>query len=91
MTVVDKNIYRSAFTKTYSADLSLTNVNELERDHYYVVIDANGVIPVMSKTLDYVRHGVKVLLFGVPPSGQTMSIEPFIIFRKGLTQESFPG
>ena len=38
----------------------------------------------MAKTLDFVRYGGTVLLFGVPPSGKMMEIEPFKIFRKGL-------
>lgn len=49
------------------------------------MIDATGVIEVMARTIDFARHGGAVLLFGVPPAGKTMQIEPFTIFRKGLT------
>jgi threonine dehydrogenase-like Zn-dependent dehydrogenase len=35
--------------------------------------------------LDFARPGGKILLFGVPPAGQKMTIEAFPIFRKGLT------
>ena len=39
----------------------------------------------MSRSLAFVRHGGKVLLFGVPPVGEKMELEAFPIFRKGLT------
>jgi hypothetical protein len=66
------------------ADASLESLEGLEQDSFDVVIDATGAIPMMAKTLDYVRHGGTVLLFGVPPAGKQMEIEPFKIFRKGL-------
>jgi len=85
ITVVDKNVSRSDFARSKGADVSLTAIDDLKRDYYDAVIDATGSIPVMARTLEFVRHGGKVLLFGVPPGGQVMSIEPFVIFRKGLT------
>ena len=48
------------------------------------VIDATGAIPVMNRTIDFVRKGGTVLLFGVPPSGRTLEFEGFKIFQKGL-------
>lgn len=83
--VVDKNPDRAALAKTLGADLSLTSPDELERDSFDAVVDATGVPEVMSRTLDFARPGGKVLLFGVPPSGQKMTVEAFPIFRKGLT------
>ena len=83
--VVDKNPDRAVLAQTLGADQSLTNLDELERDAYDAVVDATGVPVVMSRTLDFARPGGKILLFGVPPAGQKMSIEAFPIFRKGLT------
>jgi D-arabinitol dehydrogenase (NADP+) len=83
--VVDKNPNRAAFAKTLGADFSLTDLDELERDTYDAVVDATGAVAVMSRTLDFVRPGGKILLFGVPPSGQKMTVEAFPIFRKGMT------
>ena len=45
----------------------------------------SAAIPVMSRGIDFVRHGGNVLLFGVPPAGEKMTLEAFPIFRKGLT------
>ena len=85
ITVVDKSADRVAFAGELGADETLTDLNALRPDFYDVVIDATGAIPVMQRTPDFVRPGGKVLLFGVPPSGQEMSVEAFKIFRKGLT------
>jgi D-arabinitol dehydrogenase (NADP+) len=82
---VDKNPDRAAFAETLGAERSLTSLDELERDTYDAVVDATGAVAVMSRTLDFVRPGGKILLFGVPPAGQKMTVEAFPIFHKGLT------
>jgi D-arabinitol dehydrogenase (NADP+) len=85
VTVVDKNPARAEFARTLGADRVLNSLDDLPRDAYDAVVDATGAIPVMSRTIEFARHGGKVLLFGVPPSGQSMNVEAFPIFRKGLT------
>jgi D-arabinitol dehydrogenase (NADP+) len=83
--VVDKNADRAAYARSMGADLSLTSLDDLERDSYDAVVDATGAVAVMGRTIEFVRSGGKILLFGVPPAGQKMTIEAFPIFRKGLT------
>ena len=85
ITVVERNPIRAAFAQEKGADKVLTSLDDLEKDDFDAVVDATGVITVMSRCLDYVRHGGKVLLFGVPPSGKNIAFEAFKIFRKGLT------
>lgn len=85
ITVVDKNAARLQYALEMGADIVLANLTALKPDGYDVVIDATGALPVMRQTIDYARPGGKVLLFGVPPAGQEMSLEPFKIFHKGLT------
>lgn len=85
ITVVDKNQARVRFAGEMGADAMLSDLDKLQADHYDVVIDATGAIPVMQRTLDFARPGGKVLLFGVPPSGKEMRMEAFKIFQKGLT------
>ena len=85
ITVVDKNISRADFAKEKGADQIYTNLDDLPHDGFDAVVDATGVVPVMSRCIDFVRHGGKVLLFGVPPNGEKISLEAFPIFRKGLT------
>jgi len=85
LVVVDKNPQRAALAQTLGADRSLTDLDKLERDAYDAVVDATGSVAAMSRTLDFVRPGGKILLFGVPPAGAKMTVEAFPIFRKGLT------
>jgi D-arabinitol dehydrogenase (NADP+) len=85
LVVVDKNPARAALAQSLGADRSLTSLDEIERDSYDAVVDATGAVAVMGQTLDFARPGGRILLFGVPPSGQKMTVEAFPIFRKGLT------
>jgi D-arabinitol dehydrogenase (NADP+) len=85
VTVVEKNHTRASFAGEKGADQVFTTLDDLSEDAYDAVVDSTGVIAVMSRSVDYVRHDGKVLLFGVPPSGEMMAIEAFPIFRKGLT------
>ena len=85
VTVLEKHPYRAEMAKKYGADCVKRNVSDIKKDHFDVVIDATGAIPVMEQTIDLVCPGGTVLLFGVPPAGKKMSLEGFKIFRKGLT------
>lgn len=85
VTMVDKNPTRLHTAQSLGADVILDDLSVLQRDHYDAVVDATGVVAVMSRTIEFARYGGKVLLFGVPPSGQRMDMEAFPIFRKGLT------
>jgi len=85
VTMVDKNTDRLEMARALGADVVLDDLNALKPDHYDAVVDATGAVAVMSRAVDFTRHGGKVLLFGVPPGGKMMSVEAFPIFRKGLT------
>jgi 2-desacetyl-2-hydroxyethyl bacteriochlorophyllide A dehydrogenase len=85
VTVVEKNPARADFARTCGAHRVFTDLDALPQDHFDVVIDATGVIPVMARAPGFARRGGTVLLFGVPPSGEPMALEPFELFRKGLT------
>ncbi len=85
ISVVEKNPTRLELASALGADLCLSSLDELRQDYYDVVIDATGAVAVMERSLEFVRYGGKILWFGVPPSGKKMSLEPFTIFRKGLT------
>jgi len=85
VTMVDKNPARLESARTLGADACLESLDLLSPDTYDLVVDATGSVKVMSRSLDFARYGGKVLLFGVPPAGQNLSVEAFPIFRKGLT------
>lgn len=85
ITVLESNPGRAESARQLGADVVVHRMEDLMPDTYDIVIDATGVIPVMSRTIDFVRKGGTVLLFGVPPSGKNIEVEGFKIFQKGLT------
>ena len=85
VTVVEKTASRLQFARACGARLCLSSLEEVKRDFYDTVIDATGNTEVMARTILFARPGATVLLFGVPPRGAPMQIEPFVIFQKGLT------
>jgi D-arabinitol dehydrogenase (NADP+) len=85
ITVLETNPGRAEFARQLGADLVVSDLEDMQTDTYDIVIDATGAIPVMNRTIDFVRKGGTVLLFGVPPSGRNMELEGFKIFQKGLT------
>lgn len=85
ITAVDRQEARLELAARAGTDRALISLADLETDTYDLVVDATGSISVMEKTLAAARPGGTVLWFGVPPSGESMQIEPFTIFRKGLS------
>lgn len=85
ITVLEINSGRADLARQLGADHVASSFDELQSDMYDIVIDATGAIPVMNRTIDFVRKGGTVLLFGVPPSGRNLEMEGFKIFQKGLT------
>jgi 2-desacetyl-2-hydroxyethyl bacteriochlorophyllide A dehydrogenase len=85
ISMVDKNPTRANFALKMGANDVRINLDDLKREDYDAVVDATGVITVMSRCIDFVRYGGKVLFFGVPPIGEKITLAAFPIFRKGLT------
>lgn len=88
VTVVDRVASRTDLARQCGADICLDGTDCLRQDAYDVVVDASGSVEVLPGTLDWARHGGTLLWFGVPPSGATISIEPFKVFRKELNIHS---
>ncbi len=86
ITVADKNQGRLAFAKTEGGAIihTMSSLDELPPDRYDLVVDATGAPSIMGRTIAWVRPGGRILLFGVPPSGSSVSFDAFAIFRKGL-------
>ncbi len=85
VSILEKNPGRGALAASMGADRVVDRIEDLLENEFDVVIDATGVPPLMARTIDYVRNGGRVLLFGVPPSGVKVEFEAFKIFQKGLT------
>lgn len=85
VTMLENNPGRADLARQLGVNLVVNRIEDLELEKYDVVIDATGVIPLMNRTIDFVRKGGRVLLFGVPPSGRNLELEAFKIFQKGIT------
>jgi len=85
VTVVERNTHRLAIARTSGAAHCITSTNELKRDFYDVVADATGAPALEELAPSFARAGGTVLLFGVPPAGKNIQLEPFAFFHKGLT------
>jgi D-arabinitol dehydrogenase (NADP+) len=87
LTMADKNRARLDFACKEGGSLvkAVGSLDELEADRFDLVVDATGAPPIMERCLGWARPGGRVLLFGVPPSGSRISLDAFMIFRKGLT------
>ena len=83
--VLETNPGRANLAWKQCADLVVEHLEDLKPNAYDVVIDATGAIAVMNRTIDFVRNGGTILLFGVPPAGKNIELEAFRIFQKGLT------
>jgi 2-desacetyl-2-hydroxyethyl bacteriochlorophyllide A dehydrogenase len=88
VTMLESNPGRAQLARELGAELVVDRMEDLKPDGYDVVIDATGVLPVMSRSIDFARKGGTVLLFGVPPSGKNVEFDAFKIFQKGLTLRS---
>ena len=85
ITQVDKNSARLELARKSGAARTEASFDTLKPFDYDVVVDATGVPAVMEKTVGFVRKGGKILLFGVPPNGASVSFPAFTIFQHGLT------
>lgn len=56
ITVVDKNRSRADYAGTSGAKKVYYDIKKKQSDYFDVVVDATGILPVMSKTLDFVRY-----------------------------------
>jgi D-arabinitol dehydrogenase (NADP+) len=84
VTVLENNPIRADLAKELGAESVVSKLEDIKLDYYDVVIDATGVIPIMNRTVEFVRKGGTVLLFGVPPAGKNIEMDAFMIFQKGL-------
>lgn len=76
---------RLAAAKADGVTEATTDLVSLPSDRFDVVIDATGAPPILPEAVRIARYGGRILMFGVAPQGGTATIEPFRIFRKGLS------
>lgn len=85
ITVVERNPSRLELAKQYDSIHALSSLDTLPHDYFDVVIDATGVTAMMNRTIDFVRKGGQILLFGVPKKEELFEIPAFQFFEKGVS------
>lgn len=81
---IDKNVNRLNIAQQSGAQLIASSVEDTDKESFDLVVDATGVPSVMAQTLDFVRKGGSILLFGVPPQESILSLPAFTLFEKGV-------
>jgi 2-desacetyl-2-hydroxyethyl bacteriochlorophyllide A dehydrogenase len=84
-TAVELSQERLSAARRDGIEETTTDVTSLPSDRFDVVIDATGAPAVLPEVIRLARPGGRLLLFGVTPQGKTATIEPFQVFRKGLS------
>ncbi|MFW5717911.1 MAG: alcohol dehydrogenase catalytic domain-containing protein [Spirochaetota bacterium] len=64
---------------------AVADARELDAESYDLVVDATGAPGAMAACLALARRGGEVLWFGVPGASTRVELEPFEVFRKGLS------
>ena len=85
VSVLENQASRSELAMKFGADQVKEKIINFKEELFDAVIDATGKIELMEKSLEYIRPGGRILLFGVPPANKKMSIDAVQLFRKGLT------
>ncbi|HUI72820.1 MAG TPA: zinc-binding dehydrogenase, partial [Spirochaetia bacterium] len=84
-TVAELSEERLAAAQRDGVAETTTDVASLPSDRFDVVIDATGAPPMLSQAVRLARPGGRILMFGVSPQGKQATVEPFQVFRKGLS------
>lgn len=85
ITQLDRNGLRLELARSAGVAHTASSLEGLPAEAYDVVVDATGVPTLMEQTIQFVRPGGTILLFGVPPQSASITLPAFPIFKKGLT------
>jgi D-arabinitol dehydrogenase (NADP+) len=89
--VVDKRSDRLELASTLGADWAIVadgtesqKLRDIAPRGFKLVIDATGVSAVVEQAVQYVMNSGKLLVFGVCPQAERISVSPFEIYRRDL-------
>lgn len=89
VTVCDLRETRLKLAESLGADRAeVVDTPGLTESAFGVVIDASGNPDAIRRTVELAHPGGRILWFGVAPEGTTIPVEPFRVFRKGLSIHS---
>ena len=92
ITVMDINKRRKDIVMAFGSDEFLSNDENLDKNlrskskrSYDILIDATGKPSVCEKLIEYADNRARLLFYGVCPKDSKISIDPYQIFRKGIS------
>jgi 2-desacetyl-2-hydroxyethyl bacteriochlorophyllide A dehydrogenase len=85
VSVVDRKASRLAAAKAVGADSVATDVAELDRGAFGVVVDATGAPAAIEAGFSVLDRGGRLLIFGVTSGDATVSLSPFRIYNDEIT------
>ena len=85
VSVVDRKASRLEAAKAVGADTVATDVAELDRGAFGVVVDATGAPAAIEAGFAVLDRGGRLLIFGVTSGDATVSLSPFRIYNDEIT------
>ncbi|MBL7136904.1 MAG: zinc-dependent alcohol dehydrogenase family protein [Candidatus Marinimicrobia bacterium] len=91
--VIDKNEKRLCYAKNSGADYVFANsdknmeesITDILNDGADIVIECVGSVATCELAIRLVKNGGKVIIFGVTPVNQKMTISPYEIYKRDLS------
>ncbi|MFC1479392.1 alcohol dehydrogenase catalytic domain-containing protein [Planctomycetota bacterium] len=71
--------------RVFDTSKSFNQIIEEFPDKYDIAVDATGIPSVMENLVSLVKPGGEILLFGVPPGDSKITLNPFYLFKNGIT------
>ncbi|MCF7827111.1 MAG: zinc-dependent alcohol dehydrogenase family protein [Candidatus Marinimicrobia bacterium] len=84
VSMLEKQETRVELAKKMGGHKLYSDVSELPENSFDCIIDASGAMPLMESSISMVKKGGEILFFGVPEKGETLAIDAFTFFEKGL-------
>jgi threonine dehydrogenase-like Zn-dependent dehydrogenase len=85
VTVVDRNADRLPRAKSLGAAAVAADAAELDGETFDVSVDCTGAAPAIEAAFDKLRRGGRLLVFGVAPEQDRVSLSPFRIYNDEIT------
>ncbi len=85
VTVVDRNTDRLPRAKALGAAAVAGDVAELDGETFDASVDCTGVASAIEAAFDRLRRGGRLLVFGVAPEADRVSLSPFRIYNDEIT------
>lgn len=85
VTMVDRNADRLPRATSLGAAAVAADAAELAGETFDVAVDCTGAVPAIEAAFDRLRRGGRLLVFGVAPEQDRVSLSPFRIYNDEIT------